>query len=325
MNLSSLGGNWVDLVIILVLIFFISRAIRFGFWVLLADFISFSISLIAALQTYKFVSEFLKTNFSLSRSLANALSFLFTAIVIEAILGVLLYRLAVKLPDRLHKSWWSKLLALVPAAGEALIFVAFISTLVVAFPFSSKIKANVTESKIGGLLVEKTVGLEKSINEIFGGAIEDSLTFLTVRPGSREAIPLTVDRRGFVVNEVAETEMFRLVNEERVKQGIKKLVWEPEVVPAARAHARDMWERLYFGHVSPDGEDVGDRLDEVGIKYVFAGENLALAPAVSIAHAGLMNSEGHRENILDKKFEKIGIGVVENGVYGKTFVQVFTD
>jgi len=46
---------------------------------------------------------------------------------------------------------------------------------------------------------------------------------------------------------------------------------------------------------------------------------------VSTAHVGLMNSEGHRENILDPKLNKIGIGVIDNGVYGKMFVQVFTN
>jgi len=46
---------------------------------------------------------------------------------------------------------------------------------------------------------------------------------------------------------------------------------------------------------------------------------------LSTAHNGLMNSEGHRANILEPEFRKIGIGVIDNGVYGKMFVQVFTD
>jgi uncharacterized protein YkwD len=96
-------------------------------------------------------------------------------------------------------------------------------------------------------------------------------------------------------------------------------------VPVARDHARDMWERQYFGHVSPEGEDVGGRLREADVSYSFAGENLALAPTVATAHNGLMNSEGHRENILEEGFTQMGIGVIDNGVNGKMFVQVFTD
>ncbi len=70
---------------------------------------------------------------------------------------------------------------------------------------------------------------------------------------------------------------------------------------------------------------MGDRLNEAAISYSVAGENLALAPTVQTAHNGLMNSEGHRKNILDPEFKKLGVGVIDNGVYGKMFVQVFTD
>ncbi len=93
----------------------------------------------------------------------------------------------------------------------------------------------------------------------------------------------------------------------------------------ARNHATDMWEQEYFGHVSPQGQDVGDRLDGEDVDFRLAGENLALAPTLETAHKGLMNSQGHRENILDADYEQMGIGVVDNGVYGKMFVQVFSD
>jgi uncharacterized protein YkwD len=116
-----------------------------------------------------------------------------------------------------------------------------------------------------------------------------------------------------------------LVNEERRKRGIRELTYRSDVVPVARAHATDMWERQYFGHVSPDGEDVGDRLNRANINYTLAGENLALAPTLATAHNGLMNSEGHRANILEPEFRRMGIGVVDNGIYGKMFVQIFTD
>jgi uncharacterized protein YkwD len=70
---------------------------------------------------------------------------------------------------------------------------------------------------------------------------------------------------------------------------------------------------------------VGDRLQEHNVRYFLAGENLALAPTLNTAHEGLMNSPGHRANILEKNFRRIGIGVIDNGVYGKMFVQVFAD
>jgi uncharacterized protein YkwD len=192
-------------------------------------------------------------------------------------------------------------------------------------PLDPKVKTDITGSKIGGVLIQKTSGLEAKVNEIFGGAIEDSLTYLTVKPGSREVVPISVDKRELTIDEAAEKGMFDLVNEERKKRELKELEWDQKITVVARAHAKDMWERSYFGHVSPEDEDVAVRLDEADIGYNIAGENLALAPTLSTAHTGLMNSEAHRENILEKDFKKIGIGVIDNGVYGKMFVQVFTN
>ena len=325
MESFSLQGNWVDLIILVVLAYFVSEAWRVGFWVILADFLGFLFSLAVALRGYAFASNLLSANFTIPHSLANALGFLLTAGICEAIFSFILINGVKKIPYKFWKKPWSNILATIPATGQGLIILSFILTLLVGLPITPKIKADVTESRIGGFLVKQTTGLEARLNEIFGGLVEDSLTYLTVRPGSREAIPITVEQGELKADEVAEAEMFRLVNDERKKRGIGVLEWRTEVIPVARAHAKDMWEREYFGHVSPEGEDVGDRLNNAGISYSTAGENLALAPTISTAHNGLMNSEGHRANILEPEFRKVGIGVIDNGVYGKIFVQIFTD
>lgn len=321
----TFNGNWVDLIILVVCIFFIIEGFRVGFWVMLADFVSFLGSLLISLKTYTFIANVLKDNFSLSRSLSNAIGFLLTAIIVESFLGFIFAKLIKVLPKKTLKLKSLNVLSVVPAVGEALVLLSFILLLLISFPVNPSIKKDVTDSKIGGYLINKTVDVETKLKGIFGGIIEESLTYFTVKPGSRESIPISNEKVELKVDEISETEMFRKVNEERRKRGISELQWDPEVVPVARAHATDMWERGYFGHVSPEGEDVGDRLDKANIKYSFAGENLALAPTVQTAHTGLMNSEGHRENILEPRFKKVGIGVVDNGFYGKMFVQVFKD
>lgn len=325
MDFQILGGNWVDLLIILVVAYFISEAWRVGFWVILADFFGFLLSLLIALRGYKFASDFLQNNFSLVRSVSNALGFLITAAFSEAILSFAFSALIQKIPYKFWKKPWNNLAAAIPAAGQGLVLTSFVLTLIIGLPISPKIKADVTDSQIGGFLVQKTSGIEAKVNEIFGGLVEDSLTYLTVRPGSTEMVPISVDQRVLTVDEAAEFELFRLVNDERRKGGIPELAWRPDVVPVARAHARDMWEREYFGHVSPDGEDVVDRMEKEDLEFQIVGENLALAPTVATAHNGLMNSEGHRANILEPEFNRMGIGVIDNGIYGKMFVQIFTD
>lgn len=320
-----MNGNYIDLIIILVLIYFASEAWRHGFFILLADFLSFLGSLVLSLRFYKYVSEFLKVNFSLNLSISNALGFLFSAIIIESVLGVIFGLLVHKLPDTFKKHKLNKLLGILPGVGEGLILISFLLTLIIALPVKPQIKTDIEQSKIGSIVLKQTTLAERYINEIFGGVINDSLTYFTVKPDSNESVKLNITKFNLKIDETAESEMFKRLNNERKKLAIPELIWDPAIVSVARSHAKDMWERSYFSHYSPEGNDVGNRLGKANVKYTFAGENLAMAPTLTMAHTGLMNSKGHRENILETRFKKIGIGVIDNGVYGKMFVQVFTD
>lgn len=318
-------GNYVDLVILVVLLYFVTEAWREGFWAILSDFLGFLFSLLISLRFFSSVGLLLRSNFSLSHTVSNALGFLLVASLAETFFAHVFYYFLKKLPAKFWTKPWNNILATLPALGQGVIMVSFALVLIISFPVSPVIKNDVSESKIGGYLLQKTSGTETKIKEVFGGLIEDSLTYLTVKPGSGETVSLKVKVLELSVDEKAEVEMFKMVNEERKKRGIKELVWRSDVVPVARNHASDMWKRNYFGHISPDGKDAGDRLNDANVSYQMAGENLALAPTLQTAHTGLMNSEGHRANILDPDFRRVGIGVIANGYYGKIFVQVFTD
>lgn len=323
--MQLLNGNYIDLVIILILTFYVTEAFRHGFWIILADFMSFFGSLVLSLRFYKYIASFLKLNFALNISIANAIGYLFAAIIFESILSFIASYLIHKLPEKLKKHKLNKLLGIAPGIGEGLVIIAFLLTLMMALPIKPQIKIDITDSRIGNTILEKTSIFERSLNEVFGGVINDSLTYFTVNPNSKEAVSLDIKTLDLTVDEKAESDLFALVNNERRKLAIPELTWEANMIPIARNYAKDMWTRAYFSHISPEGNDVGDRLRISGINYNYAGENLALAPTTKTAYSGLMNSKGHRENILDPRFTKIGIGVIDNKVYGKMFVQVFTD
>ncbi|HEY0432465.1 MAG TPA: CAP domain-containing protein, partial [Chitinophagaceae bacterium] len=114
-----------------------------------------------------------------------------------------------------------------------------------------------------------------------------------------------------------------LVNEERAKQGLRPLAPDPELTNVARAHSQDMFARGYFAHISPEGKSPFDRMDQAHVQYNTAGENLALAHSLTIAHNGLMNSPGHRANILNPAFGRVGIGILDGGFYGLMVSQEF--
>ncbi|ARK25101.1 serine protease [Sporosarcina sp. P37] len=111
-------------------------------------------------------------------------------------------------------------------------------------------------------------------------------------------------RKGF------EMQLFDLTNAARVRHGRSILTWDQLASETARLHSTDMAVQDYFSHENLKGESPFDRMKKQGVKFVSAGENLAYGQSSSIfAHEGLMNSKGHRENILIRDYQFLGIGV----------------
>lgn len=117
--------------------------------------------------------------------------------------------------------------------------------------------------------------------------------------------------------------MLSLINQERAKAGLSPLTADMRLVELARKKSLDMIQNNYFGHVSPTYGSPFDMLKAAGISYRAAGENIAGAPTVARAHALLMASQGHRANILSSSYNRVGIGIVDGGPYGKMFTQLF--
>ncbi len=120
-----------------------------------------------------------------------------------------------------------------------------------------------------------------------------------------------------------ETLMLSLVNQERAKAGVSPLVADEALTRLARLKSQDMVDKNYFSHQSPTYGSPFDMMKSAGIIYGTAGENIAGAPSVARAHDGLMNSPGHRRNILNPAFTHVGIGIVKGGSYGMMFTQMF--
>jgi uncharacterized protein YkwD len=116
-----------------------------------------------------------------------------------------------------------------------------------------------------------------------------------------------------------ERQIFDLANSVRVQRGLPPLEWNEEAATVARAHSKDMLKNNFFSHTSPNTGSMGNRLKKAGINYRTAGENIAYGQSDSInAHEGWMNSLGHRQNILNKDFKTLGVGVA-----GKYYTQNF--
>ena len=111
------------------------------------------------------------------------------------------------------------------------------------------------------------------------------------------------------------TEVVRLVNAERAKAGLSALTMDSAANAAAQVRAREIVSN--FSHTRPSGASCFTALQEAGVNYRGAGENIAYGQSSAQAVVDAwMNSEGHRANILNAQFTAIGVGHhVRNGVH----------
>jgi len=133
------------------------------------------------------------------------------------------------------------------------------------------------------------------------------------RPESRAVPELSADERHLV----------DLANTERDKQGLGPLAVDPALVQAARLKSQDMLRNHYFAHVSQVYGSPFEMMEQMGIPYTYAGENITCGKTAEQAHAALMNTNGYRANILSADHSLIGVGLAEGSSCGKLFTELF--
>lgn len=125
-----------------------------------------------------------------------------------------------------------------------------------------------------------------------------------------------------------EEEAFELINEQRRLKNLAPLVWDLEMLYVARLHSNNMAELNFFSHAGKDGKTADDRADNAGIKdWRAIGENIAYSRGIKnrvpFAVQSWMNSPTHKDNLLDKRWKRSGIGVAVSSD-GKFYItQVF--
>lgn len=113
-----------------------------------------------------------------------------------------------------------------------------------------------------------------------------------------------------------ETEVIRLVNEQRAQYGLKPLTENWELSRVARYKSQDMVDNRYFSHTSPTYGSPFQMIRAFGLSFRTAGENIAYGQRTPQAVVNAwMNSSGHRANILNASYTQIGVGYVAAGNY----------
>lgn len=316
--------NWVDLAIILVLFFFSLEGLGKPFIFELIDLVSFLLAFSFSLEFFNFPSQLLEKQFNLPRSLANVLGFIVLWYLLEGVL-FLISRLTIYKKSHLLRFKGDEVLSLIPSFFRGLVFIAILLILLGTFPIQPQIKKDINQSTLGSWILTKSYQIEAPIKQIFGDLAKSSINFVTVEPEGNQSVNLGFKTDKFYFDQNLESQMIKLVNQERTSRGLSALTYDPKLQQIARGHSADMLQRGYFSHYSPEGKTVADRAETAGVDFLVIGENLAYAPSLETAHQGLMNSPGHRANILSSDYHKIGIGIANAYEYGLMFTQVFTN
>ncbi|MDE6182060.1 MAG: hypothetical protein K2F59_02490 [Eubacteriales bacterium] len=116
---------------------------------------------------------------------------------------------------------------------------------------------------------------------------------------TRDYIPTEQETR------IIEEEVVRIVNEERIKNGLQPLQISEDLMKTAREKSEDMATRNYVSHTDPDGYNMATDLK---VAENITGGNYTPAGAVD----DWLNSKGHRDNILNPNYKYIGVGYAKN-------------
>jgi uncharacterized protein YkwD/uncharacterized membrane protein required for colicin V production len=315
--------NLIDLLLILVVLSSMWLGWHRGFTLGLLDLVRWIGSLLLGLRFYQPVAGWLSSAFNWTDPWALPIAFLLTAAVAGVLIHLLGYALLRRLPRGTHHRRLNRILGLIPGFINGIIFAAILAPLILSMPLPEGLSTPARESVVANRLASVTERLETALRPIFDEAIRQTLTVRTIRPGSDETVELPFKVTNPKPRPDLEAEMLLMVNRERVAAGLKPLEADPEMLPVARAHSVDMFERGYFSHYTPEGRDPFGRMSAAGVSFTIAGENLALAPTLTMAHTGLMNSPGHRANILRPQFGRVGIGIMDGGIRGLMITQNF--
>jgi len=316
--------NAIDIVLVVLVLLSALNGWRRGFIMGLLDLLGWILSLVAGLRFYQPVARWLGARVDLwSEVWDQPLAFILIAASVAGAVHLLSYAFLRRLSEDVHERSLNRLFGLIPGLANGLITAAIVAALLLSVPLHEGLSERARSSALVNRLAVYTERLENALHPVFGDAIARTLNLLTVQPDSDERVNLPFTVPVSRPRPDLEAEMLRLVNTERIAAGLGALAADPELTEVARSHSADMFARGYFAHDTPEGRDPFDRIRVADVRFLTAGENLALARTVQIAHTGLMNSPGHRANILRPEFGRVGIGIMDGGMRGVMVTQNF--
>lgn len=310
-----------DIILILSILFFAWLGYRRGFINSFLDLIKWTGTLLLAVFLCADTADLLARNFLIQQEWQRPVAFALLFGITLLILTLLFFLLKKVISPNVQQSFTNKITGVIPGFLSGIVIAVLLAKIFTASVWiapGDKGNKNVLISS----LTNSTSWLDEKMEQVFttpappliSGATE------TLYSESDEFKSATFNARPDL-----EEQMLHMLNAERKTMGLKLLTADGKLQLAAHAHAADMFTKGYFSHITPEGINPFERMKKLGVKYSSAGENLAHSDNLEAAHTGLMNSPGHRANILNKLFGKVGISILDGGVKGLMVVQEFSN
>ena len=334
LTLSLNQLNWLDWIIVLLLAASALEGTRRGLLLGTLDLVAAAAAVVVGMLLERPLGDEISARLpGLPAALVHLGAFLAVLIVVQMLIGATLGRVIQGLSHGVARSPLGCLdrgLGVAPGLLRGAIIITLCLLPFALVPLLPPVSDGIQQSTLARRLVDRALQVMPPIESRLGQDVQAGLPGLVVAPPEAESetirpLPLGPPVGNLVPDAAAEQRMLDLVNAERRSAGLQPLVADDRLREVARQHSLEMFQGDYFSHISPTSGSPFDRMHAAGIQFVVAGENLAFAPNVEVAHQGLMNSPGHRANILRPEFGRVGIGVIRSPAQGSMFSQEFTN
>lgn len=316
----------VDGLILVGLAFAVAAGWRGGFIATTYGLVTWVVALLGAIVLQAPLTELLLPLVPWPASIVRAVVFVVMVILLETIFSIGRRFAVTPVARALHRiaalAAADRVLGVFPAVLRAALVIAVTLAAALVLPVGDGVRSSIEGSRLARALIAQVSVVQPLLGQLVGEGTGAPLIVTRLGADDRQTLDLP-SGLALEADPEAERQLVALVNEERAAAGLVSLELDPRLVPVARAHSAEMFRLRYFSHTSPATGSPFDRLTTGGISYTRAGENLAYARSVATAHRGLMDSPGHRENILRPEFRRIGVGVMSAGPYGRMFTQLF--
>lgn len=326
-NLSN--QQYLDIFLYIFMVYFLilgwKKGAIFQLFYLFTLLIAVALSFRYSYQIGAYISGWLNSNLQLSEVFGGSLIFVAVILIASYILNLLSSQ--IRKVDLGSKALGASISLLVSNLILTLIFTAIN---IINLP--NFFQNSINESNLVSFYVSPEGSPQQALEVIIGTdllKVVNRLNYLTGKSsvvieddGCLEIPKYTVSN--LKSQQEFSIEIYNLLSLERQNENLDGLELNQYLSNVAEAYAYEMYTGGFWCHQNPlNGENVNQRLSKIGFPATTVGENLAIASTVRSGHQSLMQSDSHRNTILDNEFRRVGIGVV-SGPIGLIIVQVFS-